>query len=172
MRAILSRRRQRRPEEAWRTIRQCSALCCASRIRSRANASFMLIISMLLKSLCAVLGAAVMPSPGRGPCGRRSCGNLPIGLARTSARTLPRDNLASFENLAAPDTPRFAPLDGAAQAGDPDGAVCAVPLSLLEVAGGLGEPQIRILHPAGQIVRTQAGDRIERPERNALLARI
>jgi len=81
---------------------------------------------MLLKLWCVVLGAAVMPAPGRGHCGHRSCGNLPIGLARTSPGTLARDDLASFENLAAPDTPRFASLYGTAKAGDPDRALSAM----------------------------------------------
>src|SRR5688572_25038282 len=78
---------------------------------------------------------------------RASRGNL---LAGASPRSLPRDDRATFEDLTAPDTPGLGPVQGAGQTGVPQRTVPTEALGELQLGRALGEPQIRVLHPARQ----------------------
>src|SRR4051794_13596294 len=71
-------------------------------------------------------------------------------LARTASRSLAGDHDATFEDLAAPDTPWLATVEGAGQARRPHGAVGAEALGELQLGRALGEPQLRVLDPARQ----------------------
>src|SRR4051795_7042596 len=73
-----------------------------------------------------------------------SCRHL---LARAAPRALARDHNAAFEDLAAPDAPRLAAVEGAGQARRPHGAVGAEALRELQLGRTLGEPQLRVLDP-------------------------
>src|SRR3954454_8811494 len=71
-------------------------------------------------------------------------------LAGTASRSLAGDHDAAFEDLAAPDTPRLAAVEGAGQARRPHGAVGAEALRELQLGRALGEPQLRVLDAARQ----------------------
>src|SRR3954468_6187607 len=94
------------------------------------------------------------PLGGRG----RSCGSVRSGadascrhlLARTASRSLAGDYDATFEDLAAPDTPGLAAVERAGQARRPHRAVGAEALRELQLGRALGEPQLRVLDPARQ----------------------
>src|SRR3954449_4813978 len=94
------------------------------------------------------------PTGGRGTfCG--SVGSV-AGASRrhllswAASRSLARDHDAAFEDLAAPDTPGLATVEGAGQARRPHGAVGAEALGKLQLCRALGEPQLRVLDPARQ----------------------
>ncbi|ACQ81137.1 hypothetical protein Bcav_2892 [Beutenbergia cavernae DSM 12333] len=74
------------------------------------------------------------------PSGRG--GRRHLGLARTAAAALARDDDAVHEHLAAPDAPRLAPADGAREALDAERAVGAQGLGPLDVVTALGEPEV------------------------------
>src|SRR3954453_11156758 len=71
-------------------------------------------------------------------------------LAGTASWSLALDHDAAFEDLAAPDTPGLAAVEGAGQAGRPHRAVGAEALRELQLGRALGEPQLRVLDPARQ----------------------
>src|SRR5690349_2258560 len=71
-------------------------------------------------------------------------------LAGTTTRTLAGDDDALDEELSTPHAPRLATLEGPVQAERADRAVDAQGLGVLHVARRLGEPQLRVVHPARQ----------------------
>jgi len=122
----------------------CSATRRASSIRSRVRPSCRVysqdssVVDLAGVSSCSDVELAGTP-PG-GVCGRRS------GLGRRSRRPTP---------------PALPAAERPGQAGDPGGAVGAECLGLLELRWRLGEPEIGVLHPAGQACRTTSRDRVE-----------
>src|SRR5690625_2714110 len=62
------------------------------------------------------------------------------------------DDLAAYEDLAAPYAPRLGPIDSAGQALGPDGALVAERFGGLEVSGRFREEQFRIARLARQRV--------------------
>ena len=72
-------------------------------------------------------------------------------LARTATGPLARNHRATLEDLAAPDAPRLGPLDRAGQALDAQRAVPAERLGQLQLGRRVGEPQVRVELPAGQV---------------------
>src|SRR5882762_3062428 len=91
----------------------------------------------------------------------QSCGYPSIGLAGTSPRALAGDDLPAFEDLPTPDSPGLATLESAGKAGEAGRAVQAELLGQIQLARRLGEPEIRVLHPAWHVVGTQRRDRVE-----------
>src|SRR3954468_24533010 len=90
-------------------------------------------------------------------CGRRvtvasllpgGCLRGDLVLAGTATRTLAGHDDALDEELSAPHTPRLATLEGAVEAECADRAVDTESLRELHVARRLGEPQLRVVHPA------------------------
>jgi len=67
-----------------------------------------------------------------------------LGLARTAGTTFTRHNRATHEQLAAPDTPRFAALKRAGQTGGPGPAAPAYGFRLLDTLRRLGEEGLRV----------------------------
>ena len=89
-----------------------------------------------------------------GPVVADACG-VHEAHAATSLRGRPRgrlraDRRAALEDLAAPDAPRLAAVEGAGEAGVANRAVGAEALGELELRRRLGEPQVRVLDPARQ----------------------
>src|SRR3954452_21545418 len=76
-----------------------------------------------------------------------SCGHL---LAGTTPRTLARDDDPALEDLAAPDTPGLAAVQGGGQTGRSNRALGAEALGTLQLRRALREPQLRVLDPARQ----------------------
>src|SRR6266545_338129 len=74
-----------------------------------------------------------------------------VDLARTAAGPLARDDRATLEDLAAPDSPGLAPLDRAGQALDAQRAVPAERLGQFQLGRGVREPQVRVELPTGQV---------------------
>ena len=91
-------------------------------------------------------------------------GSEPVVLAGTAARPLAGDDHATLEDLAAPHSPRLPTLDGAGEAGEAGRAVPAQVLGPLQIGRRLGEPEIGVLHAAGDVVRALLGQRVERVE--------
>ena len=88
--------------------------------------------------------------PFRAVAGRESCRHR-LGqrvLPRPAPGTLARHHDSAHEQLAAPDTPRLAPLQRAGQAQVAHRAVPAQRLRRLDVGRRLGEEQIRVPQPA------------------------
>jgi hypothetical protein len=71
-------------------------------------------------------------------------------LAGPAAGPLARDHHALEEELSSPDAPRLAALERSVEAEGPDRALLAEGLGGLHVDGGLGEPQLGVVGPAGQ----------------------
>jgi hypothetical protein len=67
-----------------------------------------------------------------------------FGLARSAARTFPRDDDAGDEQLSAPDAPRLLPFMSAGQAWQTDRTLMAQRLGEFDVSRRLGEPQLRV----------------------------
>src|ERR1700760_2469222 len=70
---------------------------------------------------------------------------LGVRLAGTAARPLAGHDRAAQQQLAAPDSPRLTPLEGALESGRADPAVLAERLGRLHVGGCLGEKQLRVV---------------------------
>src|SRR4051794_11489850 len=85
-------------------------------------------------------------------------------LARTAPGPLARDDRATLEDLAAPDAPRLGTLHGAGEALDAQRAVPAERLGQLQLGRGVGEPQVRVELPTGQ-VRLQLDVHVEGSQR-------
>ena len=113
------------------------------------------VISLLLLILVAVScdrawGVVVLWGRAAQVVGRGSSG--------TATRPLASDDLALDEQLASPHTPRASTLDGAGQAGFPDGAPDTESLGPLHVARRLGEEELRAFAVARTVVDAHAGD--------------
>src|SRR5882757_5077282 len=74
-----------------------------------------------------------------------------VDLARTATGPLARDDSATLEDLAAPDTPGLVPLDRAGQALDAQRAVPAERLRQFQLGRGVREPKVRVELPTGQV---------------------
>lgn len=71
-------------------------------------------------------------------------------LARPPARAFAGDDRPVDEELAAPDSPRFAALERPVEAGDPQRAVTTQCLGPLHLLRSLGEPEFTVVRAAGQ----------------------
>jgi hypothetical protein len=78
---------------------------------------------------------------------------VPGDVLLTGATTgpLPRHNRTPLEDLATPHTPRLGALYGAGQALDPYRAVDAQRLGELKLSRRVGEPQVGVERPAGEV---------------------
>src|SRR5699024_9564804 len=85
----------------------------------------------------------------RSPPSRLGSGGQRV-LAGAAAGPLAGTDHSLLEELAAPDTPRLTALEGAFEAGGPEGAVQAERLGVLDAGRGLGEPDLRLLALAGR----------------------
>ena len=74
-------------------------------------------------------------------------------FARTSRAALVTEDQTLIEDLAAPYARVFAPLQRAGQAGLLDRAFGAECLGHVEIGGGVGEPEVRVVMLAWQIDR-------------------
>ncbi len=84
-------------------------------------------------------------------------------LGRTAARALVRHDPTLVEDLPTPDAGRFPPVDRAGEAGQSHRAALAQRLRALDVARGVGEPQVGVVRLA-----RQAGTRAPaRPDRDS-----
>src|SRR5262249_12432690 len=72
-----------------------------------------------------------------------------VFLARTATGSLARHDRPPLEDLATPDTPRLCPLQGAGQALHAQRALRAEGFGQLQLARGVGEPQVRVERAAG-----------------------
>src|SRR5262245_19854006 len=95
------------------------------------------------------------------PVPRRLSGRCLV-LARTAARALAGDDYSLQEQLPAPDAPWLAPLESAVEALNPDQAVQAEGFGQLHIRRRLGEPQLGIVRPAGQLVIVHRFERCAR----------
>src|SRR4051794_38811620 len=126
---------------------------------------------MCLRAIsCSIMFTAI-PS-GRDESGSRGSHAAELWTSRgnflpgASPGSLPRDDCASFEDLAAPDTPWLGAVERAGQAGVPYGTVRAEALGQLQLVRPLREPQVGVLYTARQGTPDRCGghDRV-RPSR-------
>ena len=73
-----------------------------------------------------------------------------LSLAWAPARALTGDDVALVEDLASPDAPGLPAADRPGQTSATNRAVATQPLGSLQLRGRAGEPQVRIVGPAGQ----------------------
>jgi hypothetical protein len=76
-----------------------------------------------------------------------------LGLAGTTAGTLTRHDGALDEPLASPDSPGLTTFESSGQAGQTNRAGRAERFGVLHVLGRLGEEQLRVVDPAGELLR-------------------
>src|SRR5262249_29975473 len=83
-----------------------------------------------------------------------------VGLPGTSTRPLASDHDTPLEDLATPDTPWLAPLDGPCKALHPDGAIRTKRLCKFQLSRRVREPKVRV-KPAARHVNVQLDLRVE-----------
>jgi hypothetical protein len=101
------------------------------------------MVMMVVGASRCVLGDVTRAGLGRGDRG--------LVLAGPATRALAGDHHSVEEQLTAPDAPRLTPLEGSGETLGPDRAVPAQGLRELDVAGRLGEVQVRVVDPARQL---------------------